>query len=190
MKIKEILEEQRVIEGDITLPEKTTKLDFEGATIKGNFTCYQTRVTSLKGAPSRVEGNCRFGALRLRSLKGCPSYVGGFFECSGTKITSLEGAPEYTGHDFWCGHTKIRSLHDVHKQIKYIGGSAYLSHTIISNVLGLILIKGLKKIGFVGPNDAHIKVQLIINKHLKGDRDVHACQEEMLEAGLVEYAKL
>lgn len=33
-------------------------------------------------------------------------------------------------------------------------------------------------------------VQNIINKHLKGDRDVFACQEELIEAGYDEFAQL
>ena len=47
------------------------------------------------------------------------------------------------------------------------------------------MIDGLK---FVGLDNE--KVENIINKHLKGERDVFACQEELIEAGYEEYAQL
>jgi hypothetical protein len=33
-------------------------------------------------------------------------------------------------------------------------------------------------------------VQKIINKYLKGDRDIFACQEVLIEAGFPEFAQL
>ena len=34
------------------------------------------------------------------------------------------------------------------------------------------------------------EVSAIINDHLKKDRDIFACQEELINAGFEEYAKL
>jgi hypothetical protein len=56
---------------------------------------------------------------------------------------------------------------------------------ITSHILGVLLIEGCELIILDYP-----KVHNIINKHLKGDRDVFACQEELIEAGFDEYAKL
>ena len=52
-------------------------------------------------------------------------------------------------------------------------------------LLGLLLIDGLQKV-FLD----NMKVRVIINKHLKGDRDVFACQEELIEAGFEDFAQL
>jgi hypothetical protein len=55
-------------------------------------------------------------------------------------------------------------------------------------VLGLLLIDGLKAAFFSqGWND---ELQTIINKHLAGERDVFACQEELIENGLEDFAQL
>ncbi|MGI0077024.1 MAG: hypothetical protein ACREAU_06435, partial [Nitrosopumilaceae archaeon] len=72
MKLKDLFEQQKVIEGDVKVLTKTTKLDYKNVIIKGNFYCHNTKISSLEGAPSQV---------------------GGDFFCSNTKITSLEGAP-------------------------------------------------------------------------------------------------
>lgn len=169
MKLHDLFERQKFIEGPVEVPVNTTKLDYAGFVIKSNFVCSSSQITSLEGSPV---------------------FVGGYFSCSFTEITSLEGAPRYVGEDFTCYRTKIKSLLNVHKQIKHIGGSFQLPNTIKSNVLGVMYIKGLKSIQFDQRTKKQKQVEIIINKHLSGDRDVHACQEELLEAGLGEYAKL
>jgi hypothetical protein len=52
-------------------------------------------------------------------------------------------------------------------------------------VLGLMRIKGLTKVYLDNK-----QVMDILNKYLKGDRDIIRCQSELLDAGLEEYAKL
>jgi hypothetical protein len=46
-------------------------------------------------------------------------------------------------------------------------------------------IKGLTKVYLDNK-----QVMGILNKYLKGDRDIIKCQSELLDAGLEEYAKL
>jgi len=65
-----------------------------------------------------------------------------------------------------------------------------LPHTIKSHILGVMFIKGLLEIRIHGGNIEQVQVERIINKHLAGDRNVHLAQEELLEAGLSEFAKL
>lgn len=174
MKVQELLEAQRIIKGDVDISSVASRLDYLGALVKGDFDCRLTYITSLEGSPS---------------------HVGGDFNCSSTKIKSLEGAPSYIGGNFNCWNTDITSLKNIHKHIKHIGGVLFLPKKVRSRVLGVVLIKGLRKIDFhtiaqTGVSTKQKQVETIINKHLLGDRDPHACQEEMLEAGLGEYAKL
>jgi len=192
------LKKQVVIEGNVAIPHETITLVgyrhqsklIARAKVLGNFDCFQTNITSLEQGPSHVGDYFSCSATKITSLKQGPSYVGGGFSCSATKITSLEGGPSYVGGNFYCGNTKITSLHNIHKEIKYIGRMLSLSNTIKSHILGVMFIKGLQRIEFHLGNIEQKQVERIINKHLAGDRNIHLAQEELIEAGLVEFAKL
>ena len=128
----------------------------------------------------------------LTSLEGCPSKIGKDFYCDNNNLTSLEGAPSYVGEDFYAHKNTIKSLHNIHKQIKHIGGILSLEENPIrSHVLGVLLIDGLQNIYMHHRYDNRINnVAKILRKHLQGDRDVFACQEELIENGFEEYAQL
>jgi hypothetical protein len=136
--------------------------------VTGYFDCSSTNITSLKGAPKEVYGT---------------------FDCAYTKITSLIGAPNLVAGGFYCYHTNITSLKGIGKDyLQEVGGVIHLNlcHNLTSHMLGIMRIKKLKKIYF----DINIKVEAIFNKHLSSDRDIIACQEELMEAGFKEFAKL
>jgi hypothetical protein len=104
----------------------------------------------------------------------------------GYRLDSLEGAPSSIGGNLYCSNNNFTSLHNIHKIIKHIGGHAdFRYNPITSHVLGLLLIDGLLFVML-----GNEKVEDIINKHLEGDRDVFACQEELIEAGYEEFAQL
>ena len=110
----------------------------------------------------------------------------GYFSCADNKLTSLEGAPSVVNNDFSCSYNNLTSLAGIHKIIKEIHGCADFNGNLIkSNVLGLMRIKGLTRV--ILDNK---QVQNILNKYLRGDRDIIKCQSELLDAGLEEYAKL
>jgi hypothetical protein len=161
--------------------------------VSGNFSCIQcSSLTSLEGAPQEVGGNfiCT-GCKSLVSLKGAPQQVGYTFSCSEcTSLTSLEGAPQQVGYDFSCYEcTSLTSLKGIGKQyLKKCDNELFLfsCKNLKSHMLGILLIKDLKKISF----SDNIEVQNIINKHLDGDRDILECQEELITNGLKEFAKL
>ena len=120
------------------------------------------------------------------NLEGSPSIIEGDFICSYNNLTSLEGAPTTISTRLDCQNNKLTDLHNIHKQIRYIGEFAiFFDNPIKSHVLGLLLINGLHKV-FLD----NLKVDYIINKHLAGDRDVFACQEELIENGFEEFAHL
>ena len=84
----------------------------------------------------------------------------------------------------------MNSFHNIHKHVEYIG-NAINCNTATSCFLGLLFIKGLEYL-FCSNKD----VQKIFNKYLKipynygsPPRDIHSCQEELIEAGFAEYAK-
>lgn len=191
MKLEDLLEQQKVIKGSIEIRPSATKLEYEGFIVRGSFYCFNTAITSLAGAPKEVGGIFNCNNTRIHSLKGAPNKVGSHFYCSRTNINSLEGAPSYVGGDIDCYNTFLPSLHNIHKQIKHIGEGLYLPDRVKSHILGVMYIKKLRWIVIVNGDREQEQATTIINKHLNnGRRSVHEAQEELLEAGLTEYAKL
>jgi len=125
---------------------------------------------------------------QLTSLVGAPTSVGGSFFCNDNKLTSLVGAPTSVNGDFYCANNKLTSLHNIHKQVKSIGGAIILiDNPIKSHVLGVLLIKGVTEVGL-----DNRKVAAILNKHLpsQGMRSVLEAQEELIDAGFEDFAQL
>jgi len=98
----------------------------------------------------------------------------------------LEFAPKTIGSIFYATQNQITSLKNIHKQISSIGGRLMYvdDNPITSNILGVLLIKGLFSIIGDGP------AFKILQEHARGNKDVLECQEELISAGYKEYAKL
>jgi len=198
MKLIDLPEQQIVIEGDIRIPGNTTTFvgykhqgkPITGAKVPGIFDCSNTKIKSLEQGPSYVGGWFYCWNTNITSLEQGPSYVGDDFYCSHTSITSLQGGPSWVGGDFICYLTNISSLHNIHKEIKHIGRRLLIPDIVKSHVLGVVFIEGLQEIQFYYRDTEQKQVENIINKHLAEDRNIHLAQEELLESGLSEYAKL
>ena len=151
------------------------------------FSCDENELTSLKGAPQEVGSSFSCRDNLLTSLESAPREVGGYFDCSENKLTSLESAPQKLNGDFYCDFNPIKSLKGIGKNyLKEINGLINLNDCPIeSHMLGLLKVKGLINIKF----NHNRKVEEILNKHLKS-RDLLACQEELIENGLEQYAQL
>ena len=145
------------------------------------------KLTSLEGAPSHVCGDFSCSNNELASLADAPSRVDGHFDCSDNKLTSLAGAPSHLDGDFYCYNNKLTSLKDVHKHITEIKGIFYaFKNPINSHVLGLLLIKGVTEVKLDNG-----QIEEILNKHLgKGRAGMLMAQEELIDAGLEEFAQL
>lgn len=150
-----------------------------------DFDCQHNHLTSLKGAPKEVNNFwCSYNSLT--SLVGAPRIVNGDFEClENWRLKSLDGIPEVIHGSFTCESKHITSLKDIHNQLKEVGKDFVMLKTPLkSNILGLLKIKGLKKISIDNQ-----KVEEIINKYLP-EGDLFDCQDELIDAGFGEYAKL
>jgi hypothetical protein len=155
----------------------------------GDFQCSYNNLISLEGAPASVGGDFRCSYNKLTSLEGAPASVGVDFYCSYNQLTSLEGAPASVGGYFNCSSNQLTSLEGIHKILKMMNGTFYvLNNPIKSNVIGLLLVKGCKKVEL-----DNTQVEEIMNRHLQspfGHKRVLECQSEMLDAGLGDWAKL
>jgi hypothetical protein len=161
--------------------------------VNGDYYCDNNSLKSLEGSPERINGggfNC--AKNWMTTLKGGPSYVRGDFSCERNNLTNFEGFPAKIGGSLYAHSNKFTSLEGIHLQIKSIGYhkagwsvARFDVNPIISHVLGLLLIDNLSAVALDNKLVADI-----INKYLKGSRDVIDCQNELMDAGLDEYAQL
>lgn len=100
-----------------------------------------------------------------------------------TNITSLVYCPHTVGGSFYAEQTKITSLSGIHKLVKKINGEFSIDPHY-THILGLLLIPG---VSYIEANDQ--KLTNILNKHLK-DKNIILAQDELLEAGFTQQAKL
>ena len=154
--------------------------------VKELFEAKERSILSAMGKQEDPYPRDFYCSNNLTSLEGAPSVVNGYFSCAGNKLTSLAGAPSVVNGDFYCFNNKLTSLAGIHKIIKEIHGVAdFYDNPIESNVLGLMRIKGLTKVYL-----DNRQVMDILNKYLRGDRDIIKCQSELQDAGFEEFAKL
>lgn len=165
-----------------------TSLEGSPITVKDSFVAYRNNFTSFKGGPTTVGGIMYIYRNRLKSFEGAPEYIGKNFIVNDNEISSFEGAPRFIGGNLLLIRNKLDSLKGIHKYIKQINGVLNVSeNNVSSHVLGVLRIEGLEAL-ILDP--VAKEVQDIINKHLAGDRDIFACQEELINAGFEEFAKL
>jgi hypothetical protein len=126
------------VNGNVYLDVKLLhKLPVTFNTVSGNFRCYGTNLTSLKGGPKHVGGNFYFtslcGMAKLNSLDGAPSDVGGDFDCSFNKLSSLVGGPTKVGGNYFCYYNVLTSLVG---SPETIGDGFYCSGNVFTSLHG------------------------------------------------------
>ena len=111
--------------------------------------------------------------------------VNGVFSCAGcVKLKSIKGFPQYVMNNLYCDATNITSLSGIDKIIKQISGGFYCDAGV-THILGLLLIKGITKIDI----DQGHTIDQIMNKYL-GTGDILSAQDELIDAGLIDQARL
>lgn len=136
--------------------------------------------------------NVRVKETQFTSLKGIDYFCDILTLNDNTSLRSFEGLKK---------STSIRSIH-LHNQYFF---NIHNSHKILSNdlkdiqvfntpiiggLLSLLMLSEFKTLGSSLINLDFKVARNIINKHLQGDRDLLDCQEEMVQAGLKEFAKI
>ncbi len=188
--------------------------------ITGIFNAEGNHLEDLEGAPKRVDSSAFFSENKLDTLEGVPEVgLGLFFRDNwltslkglkqkifkGTSTISFSGNPlvDFDAeidhvHLLHLNYTHIQQLQDIHRKIKKahtIRIDAKGSYQMQSHVLGLLKIEGLEKIyaKAPGPRRANAPWVDIINRHLpnaEGNAALYKCHEELVEAGLEEFAKV
>jgi hypothetical protein len=110
--------------------------------------------------------------------------VTGKFSCGSSPLISLKGVPYYIGGNFSCTGTNITSLAGVDKIIKHVGGIFFCPEHAI-HLLGLLLIQGITEFNI----DAGGPIDNIMDKYV-GTGDILSAQDELIDAGLTDQARL
>ena len=129
-------------------------------------------------------------------LENFPSTVTGRFDimrCD--KLTSLEGGPLIVEADVTISTCpNLTTLAGIGKRyLKEIHGTFGITTSITSNILGILTIKHLENFYFFPKTPSTQRTNdaaNILKLHFDGDKDIMECHEELVKAGLKEYAKL
>lgn len=178
------------IKGDADLSGlRARKIPVKINTVEGDFVVGGGSITSLDNFPDKVTGDLQVLMLDIPSFVGLPKEVGEDCLLVGNKdVTSIEGLPTTIGGKLDLQQcTRITSLKGIHKLVKQVNGEIDCSNTGVKEaVLGVMAIRGVTSVSL--PDN---KVAEIINKHLSSDdRDINACQEELIDAGYTAWAKM
>ena len=153
------------------------------------------KLLSLKGSPEEVLTLRAKGTKALKSLVGGPKRVmkSAYFQDSG--IESLEGLLEVRNSLYVADCSHLKSLHGVGTTCLKSCSSLYLSPYVVSDILGLMLVKDLSTIEVFTNTRTNKELEqaikiIIKHKEYKADPDLIDCQHELIEAGLEEYAEL
>ena len=112
--------------------------------------------------------------------------VTGIFNAVNSRLTTLNGMPRSIGSWFSCRGCALKSLSGIDKRVDYINGEVFLD-VDMTHILGLLLIDGIKS--FTMPDSPESRCLEIMNKHLV-THDIIACQDELIDAGFINQARL
>jgi hypothetical protein len=112
------------------------------------------------------------------------------FIFSSAMITSLHGLPQVVHGDFDCSSTQIRSLSGIDKIMKECTGVFMCAHQA-THLLGVLLIPGITKFNNGGGQSqkGNQSVYAIMNRYI-GTGDILSAQDELIDAGLIDQARL
>jgi len=179
--------------------------------------CMDQELKDLTGGPAKFTGNYyNVRNNKISSWKGAPDKLpNGGMNISNNLLTDFVGAPKEFGKELRISGNKFTSLKDIHKHIHRINSSIWIGgNPIKSNILGLLLIEGLTSVAI---DDSWVKGRYntpllkkdevkyhnsqdlidavaIINKYVgpknnKGKISVLEAQNELIEAGLEDFAE-
>jgi hypothetical protein len=138
--------------------------------------------------PKVINGDVWCSDNKLTSFAGCAQTINGsLYAHNNPRLISLKGAPKYVGINVSLDDCDgLTSFENIHLYFREVHGAFTLNHAKDKkNMLGLLKIRGLKRISVFGD----LKLQAILSKHLKSG-NLLACALELIKAGYEEQAKL
>lgn len=147
------------------------------------FECKDLGLTSFAGFPSKI--------IQTSSSNG-------YLSATGNDFTSLDGIARSVSEIVLTNCNKITSLKNVHKYIDSCE-RLFVPGSVKSNLLGVLKIKDLAFVHFQDhrstiENDKLTRACNIINVYLErghiGNSEILACQQELIDNDLDDYAEL
>jgi hypothetical protein len=141
--------------------------------------------------PVQFDRSVSFSCLpnsKIASFIGCPRTVIGHFRFSTDTITSIEGFPSKITNECIIKHANITDFTNIEKYLQS-ADSIYLP-SVALKILPLLKVEHIQSLFCFSQTKTKLQDAVtILNKHLKS-KDILACQSELIEAGLKDYAKL
>ena len=160
--------------------------------IAGDFKWSGSNIISLENFPTSVDGDLYVTYTNIRSLDGAPQKVKSLHLDNNRAIRNdISGIPSVIDGDFSIKNCSVKSTAGWHKHIKRLNGYIDITGNLVEEgLLSLMLIPGLRSIHCTDPTIQGHQALEIINKHLQSeDKDAIAAQEELMDAGLMAFAK-
>lgn len=155
-----------------------------------------TKLTSLEHGPQHASHLSFELASPLKNLKLTMASPIESLWVHAPSIESFEG-PGVHCHELTCIVPEQRSISGIHKQLSNVEMlGLVLPLDFDGGILGLALVKGLRKIVRATPNriigggTEYEKGFMLINKSKAEGWDIHELQEQMIDAGLGKFARL
>lgn len=146
---------------------------------------------SFSDLPRKINGSLTVqtaGAFPIESLDGFPDEVNGDINMA---LAYLKTPGKFNKH--------IKKMNGVLRIGPFAGGynqDASKSYPLIgANLLSIPLIKGIKEV-YIQPGGGAItgnqirQITSMINRCIQGDIDIHELQEQLIDAGFTQYARL
>lgn len=148
---------------------------------------------TLENSPSIINGFLSISKCdELKSLKGISQHIKGDFGLT-IDLPEIDDFPKIIEGYCTITNKQLTSLKRFNKLCHSIGDEFSISAPIESDILSLLLIKNISKFSAYGFGDLNfINAIKILSSHYKqdGSGDVLECQEELINNGLKNYAKL
>jgi hypothetical protein len=117
--------------------------------------------------------------------------IEGSFNVNESSLTSFVGFPHYIEDVLYCSRTNITSLHGIETAVNYVGDSFFCTGRKPTHMLGLLLIRGIDRVYIGEPgNKSDYTLQRILEKYVGGSGDILTCQDELIDAGYIDQARL
>jgi len=157
-------------------------------------------IISLEGCPEKIFSSLWLGSNYLSTMKYGPREIIGNLILEMNDLNSFEHFPQKIFGALNISMNKFTSLQDIHKHIKIIKGPILVAgDNLKSHFLGVFLIESLTYITPGSSNPTVNEAIVIVNRHLRPTENtssevrreaMYACQDELTENGLEEFAQL
>ena len=199
-------------------PHFPNTLPLKFGTVDGDFCIARLRLKTLDGCPTDITGTFNASYNIFPDLKGGPRRVGGDYYASyNPELKSLEGMAETVVGGMNLSSTRIseedfkylpkkmkelrlsncenvKTLSGLHKHVEEIERALGISGIDLSGgLLGLLKIKSLIGLQYGFGSDKPLDKALKIVDNYLPAKDTNAimdCQDELIDAGLEEYARV